>query len=187
MIPFLQGAGLLASLPAAVLLRLGWRRRGRERLARSGAAAVMSTVAAALAVAALGLAAGLVTFLLTGGLAGLVVTFQGRERRTPRSLPERRAILPAAREPGHARRGWMRGAAAALLTLLGAEALCSAAAAVLPGSAASRFAALVALAPVLWAGLIVWTLGDRRLLRPILGIAGAIGASLLLVAAGLAA
>lgn len=175
----LPAIGTALCLASAILLRRSRWRTGR-RPGSAIAGGFVLVLALGLFVRSMGGAAGGVAWLLAFGLGGLAITLQGHERRTARTRSRRKgqneAIQPDQR-PQVRWRGWARASAALLLTLLAADAICAAAAGIASGPAAMRFSAAMLVQPLLWSGLVIWTLSDRVLHRPIIGMTGALAAS----------
>lgn len=172
--------GAMLCLASAVLLRRAWHRTTRARTLWTIAGWASLALALGPFAGSMGAVVGGIAWLLAFGLCGLAVTLHGRERGTGRTRAHQtgrsKPIEPDQR-PRIRWRGWARGSAALLLTLLTADAICAALAGVSPGPAATRFSAAMLMLPLIWAGLVIWTLSDRVLRRPILGMAGALAAS----------
>jgi len=148
------------------LLRTSWRDRQNERpalvvggwlvlvagtLGAAWAMGVMPGIAAALALAPLGL---------------LGVVAQGAIRREARQPRDRAALAPEPLEgTSRAWRGWIKGLLAGPLGMTAAMGIAFCYAVWMPGALQTRLLIAALLVPALWGLAMTWTLADQRLLR----------------------
>lgn len=148
------------------LLRTSWRDRQNERpalvvggwlvlvagtLGAAWAMGVMPGIAAALALAPLGL---------------LGVVAQGATRREARQPRDRAALAPEPLEgTSRAWRGWIKGLLAGPLGMTAAMGIAFCYAVWMPGAVQTRLLIAALLVPALWGLAMTWTLADQRLLR----------------------
>ncbi|WP_168356021.1 hypothetical protein [Sphingomonas gei] len=161
--------------------RRGTARRGLLALAGwlalGSAAAVMSM--------SLGSVIGIAAVLLTFSLSGLLAVFLSAERRADRTKPAR--VAEPDSRPRSRWRGWARGMTAFFLAMFAALAVGAAFAGLPVGAPADRVSIGSLIVPFLWAALVIWALADRKILRPVIGMVGALAVSSAAIAWGLLA
>jgi hypothetical protein len=128
---------------------------------------------------------GIVAALLAFSLLGLVAVLLGVERRPDRGKPVR--VAEPESRPRSLWRGWARGVTAFFLPMFASVAVGAAFAGLPIGAPADRVSIGSLIVPFLWAAVVVWALADRKILRPVIGMAGALAISSVAIAVGLLA
>ncbi len=178
-------SGLLASCGAVALLRSGWngtRPGGLWRTAMGCAALACAVIFMALN---LGVLIGSTLAFLAFSLCGFIAVALNVERRPYRKRQAR--IASSDVKPQHRGQAWGRGLSASILTMIAALIIGSASAGLPLGPAADRVTIGGMVLPLVWAGLIIWSLSDPRSRRPIFGMSSAIILSGIFIAIELAA
>lgn len=171
----LTATALAAALAGVGVLRWGWRRAGLAHLLSLWIGWGGAVLAGASFAAAVGAETGLAFALLAVMGAGLLaIAAQVRVRpgrETTARMEPADLIEPKARRK-RTLRGAVRVVAATLFAAFGALGAGALIAATAPVEGVNA-AALGALAiPPLWGGGMAWALGDDKLVRPVLGMAG---------------
>lgn len=167
------------------LLRYSWL----PKTLRAGLCAIAGwlclVVGAVLFSVARGIAIGVIAALLAFSLSGLLVVLLGAERRADR-IKSARVAEPDSR-PRSRWRGWARGMAAFFLAMFASVAVGAAFTGLPVGAPADRVSVGSLIVPFLWAGFVIWALADRKILRPVIGMASALALSSAAIAWGLLA
>lgn len=176
---------VLVCLGAVTLLRYSWL----PKTTRPGLCAVAGWlglfVGAVLLSLSRGIAIGVIAALLAFSVSGLLALFLGAERRADRTKPAR--VAEPDSRPRSRWRGWARGMTAFFLAMFASVAVGAAFTGLPVGAPADRVSVGSLIVPFLWATFVIWALADRKILRPVIGMAGALAISSAAIAWGLLA
>jgi hypothetical protein len=177
--------GGLACIGAVTLLRYSWLPKTVRARLCAVAGWLCLVGGAVLLSASRGIAIGVIAALLAFSLSGLLAVFLGAERRADRIKPAR--VAEPDNRPRSRWRGWARGTTAFLLAMFASVAVGAAFTGLPVGAPADRVSVGSLIVPFLWATFVIWALADRKILRPVIGMAGALAVSSAAIAWGLLA
>ncbi len=167
--------GVAASAGAVGTLRYSRRSDANHRALWSIAGWLALLPALVLLCWCLGPAIGAVTLVLAFSLIGYLAVLLGAERRAARTRPPR--VAEPEIRPHSRWRGCVRGLTALFLALAASTAIGSAGAGLPLGVPADRLSIGAMIVPLIWAAFVVWALADRKILRPVICMIGAVAVS----------
>lgn len=157
---------LAAGVAGGWLLRTSWRDRQNERPTLVVAGWLVLVAGALGAACAMGVMPGIAAALALAPLGLLAVVAQGATRREARQPRDRSALAPEPLEgTSRAWRGWIKGLLAGPLGMTAAMGIAFCYAVWMPGAVQTRLLIAALLVPALWGLAMTWTLADQRLLR----------------------
>jgi hypothetical protein len=164
---------VIAGAGGGWLLRMSWRDRQRERPALVAAGWALLVAGAVGAGLVLGVMSGIAAALALAPLGVLGVVAQGATWREARKARDRSTLAPEPLEgTSRAWRGWVKGLLAGPLGMTAAMGIAFCYAVWMPGAVQTRLLIAALLVPLLWGLAMTWTLADQRLLRSTAVLAG---------------